>query len=456
MKTRQSIKRSRLNLPQHAQHALLALTLSLTCALPSWAADPLIMAGTEPEGTGAGPTLFGFMQPRLEGYLGGEVSGLTGALEGFNGELPSFNRTGSTQLGGQVARARIGLRGSVAHTAQKVSYFMLLEFGQVPITRTQAVVPVDLSATFSYVPGVRLRVGYFKLPTMEEILLPLPAALEFIQFSTTLARLLNENPIEGGALEGGGRFVGGASAFRDLGVQAFESFERGAWRLGYALMASSGGGSLRTQSAHKDLSARLELAYHWGGQARQLRRPELKLALWRLQGERELEVNEEGVGGITRDFERVRQGATLRLERGAYWGMVELAQGRGALEVGTTHPFVGGRPVVRPEGEAWGVVVQGGVRLFGAPLPSQASSAQRPELALKARFEQYHQDTQSDELLRVFQTTTLGAEYRPAPRVRLELNYELRSLEAPSGSTNAQRIATSMGDRVLTQATLIF
>jgi hypothetical protein len=438
--------------------AALTLTalLSALSGAPSQAlADPLMIAGSEEGRPEVALKTFGFIQPRAEYYLGGAVEGLEAGLANFNGDTPSFNRTGQASFDTSIARARFGLRGAIPDTNKQVTYFMLFEAGQVPITRVHRVAPVDLSVTLSYLPGARLRLGSFKLPVMEEITLPVPSALEFIQFSTTLARLLNENPIEGGALTGGGSFTGGASAFRDLGAQVFDSFERGAWRLSYALMSSSGTPELKAQRDGRDLTARLEVAHHTGGKATQLRRPELKLVLWRQQGHRFLDVEVEGTPK-RQSFERVRQGAALRLERQHYWGMIEVAQGRGALEVGTHHPFVGGRPSITPQGEAWGAVAQGGVRFFGAPINAK-EGAPRAEVGVKARLEQYHQNTQDEVLLRVFTTLTLGAEWRPVPRFRVELNYELRRLEAgDQAPQNAQRIAEAMGDRVLTQATLMF
>ena len=420
-------------------------------APPALAVDPLILGGTEEAREDKSLRLFGFIQARADQHLGGEVGALSSApLAPFSHTLPSFNRMGEAQTALWVPRARLGARGALKGLEEQVSYFVLIEAGQVPITRLSPIMPVDMSATLSFVPGARLRVGYFKLPTMEEINLPVPSALELVNFSNTLARLLNESTVSGG------RYTSGVSAFRDLGAQVFDSFELGAWRLGYALMASNGGRDPREQRDAKDLSGRLELAYVWEGRRADLRQKELKLTAWRLQGARDVEV--AGAGGAvvgemgSERVSRVRQGASLRLERGAYWALVEYAEGRGALDVGGAYPFAGAPVSLVARGEAWGAVAQAGLR---QPL-SRFVEGGRGEVGVKARYEEYRQQTEEVARLRVFRTATLGLEWAPSRQARLQLDYELRSLEAPEGSPDARAITAAMGDRLSLQLTVMF
>ena len=398
--------------------------------------DSHVPLGTELGRPDAPLQVFGFLQPQLDGMLGPPVTGLEAPpLQGFNGEPALFNTVGG---GGawsfRVFRARLGARGSLPGTDQRVSYFTLLEAGEVALTRTAPVVPTDLSLTFSYIPGARIRVGQFKLPVMEEIVPPVAGSLEFVHFSTTLVKLLLENPVEDGA------YTGGAHGFRDVGVQVFDGFQRGQVAGAYAVMVSNGAGMMSgdTDDA-KDVTGRAEIAWVTAGERHDPRREEVKLGAWRLQGSRELD-------GARVD--RVRQGAFLHVERGVAWGMAEVAQGRGVLEAGSAPPFVGGAVVVVPDGEAWGAVVQAGVRL--------RPGGGETELGFKARHDAYHQQTELSEALRIFRTTTLGVELRPVKRLRLQANYELRRLEAPDGSPDAQAIAESMGDRVVLQATARF
>jgi hypothetical protein len=421
-----------------------ALPTLLTALLPTLlfagsaahAMDSHVPLGTELGREDVPLEVFGFLQPQLDGMLGAPVTGLQAeGLQAFNGEPALFNTVaGGGAWSFRVFRARLGARGSLPGTDQRVSYFTLVEAGEVALTRTAPIVPTDLSLTFSYIPGARVRVGQFKLPVMEEIVPPVAGSMEFVHFSTTLVKLLLENPVEDGV------YTGGAHGFRDVGVQVFDGFQRGQVAGAYAVMVSNGAGIMSgDMDDAKDVTGRAEIAWVTAGERHDPRREEVKLGAWRLQGSRALD--EERV-------DRVRQGVFLHVEQGVAWGLVELAQGRGMLEAGRAPPFAGGAVVVVPDGEAWGAVAQAGVRLR----PGEG----RTELGFKARYDQYHQQTELPEALRIFHTTTLGVELRPVKKLRLQANYELRRLAAPDGTPDAQAIAASMGDRVTLQATARF
>ena len=57
---------------------------------------------------------------------------------------------------------------------------------------------------------------------------------------------------------------------------------------------------------------------------------------------------------------------------------------------------------------------------------------------------------------RIFQTVTGGVEYDPVPKLRLQANYEWRTVEAPGASGDALVLAEAMGDRVTVQVTARF
>jgi len=400
------------------------------------AADWFTIAATE-EGRPDEPVkLFGFVQPQVEWIPGGAVEGLEAeALQPFEGTRPRFNLAyGRSPFTFALHRARLGARGSIPKTDQRVSYYLLAEAGEVSITRASPVVVTDMSVTVSYVPGARVRVGQFKLPVMEEIVQGVASSLEFVHFSNTLQKLMLENPIEGGA------YTGGSYGFRDVGVQVFDGGQWGSVAASYAVMASNGAGMHVVDTDEgKDLSARGEVAWVTDGERHQGRREEVKVGGWWLQGPRTID---------DLDVQRVRRGAFLHVEQGWGWALVEVAQGEGALETGFAPPFSGGAVTVAPEGVGWGLVAQGGVRF---PLGEQG-----PQLGLKARFDQYHQQIETPEALRRFRTVSAGVELNPAPAFRVLATWEMRSLAAPEGSADAQAIAASMADRLDLQLTARF
>lgn len=413
------------------------LSLTMWAALSTaLGADWMTVAATE-EGRDDVPVkVFGFLQPQVAWIPGGTVEGLEAeALQPFEGTRPSFNLVyGRSPFSVVMQRARLGARGSIPKTDQKVSYLFLTEAGEVSLTRTSPFVIADMSLTLSYVPGARVRIGQFKLPVMEEITQGVATSMEFVNFSSTLQKLLLENPIQAGA------YTGGAYGFRDVGVQVFDGFQWGAVGASYALMVSNGSGLHAVDpDAAKDVSGRAEVAWVTKGEKHQGNRHELKAGGWWLQGART-------VDGV--DVTRVRRGAFVHLEQGWIWSLVEVAQGEGALEAGFAPPFPGGAVVVAPEGVGWGFVGQAGVR--------HTLGEDGPKMGLKARFDQYHQQIETPEALRRFQTITGGIELDPVPALRVLATYEHRSLAAPDGTPDAQAIAASMADRIDLQLTARF
>ncbi|MCB9676447.1 MAG: hypothetical protein H6737_15095 [Alphaproteobacteria bacterium] len=404
------------------------LTLLLGSAL---AADWLTLLGTE-EGRKDEPVrVFGFVQPEVVGVVGGER---------VNGERPLFNTVnGEASTAFVIRRARLGARGSIPKTGQKVTYFILLEAGEVALTRDFPIVATDLSVTLSWIPGARVRAGQMKIPVMEEIVQSVPASLEFVSFSNTLTGLLLENRVDDA-----GQYVGGAYGFRDVGVQVFDGFQEGRLAGAYAVMLSNGGGvHAADPDEPKDVTVRGELAWVTDGERTSGRREEVKIGGWWLEGRREL------AGETTR---RMRRGAFVHVEQGVAWSLVEVAQGVGTLEAGRNPPFAGSPVVMVADGEAWGVVAQGGVRLT-APVPGSQTPL---SVGLKARYDEFHRRTEDEAAHRVFRTGTLGLELDPVPAVRIQANYEIRRLAAPDGPDAAQALARTMGDRASLQVTARF
>lgn len=395
------------------------------------AADWLLLQGTEPGPDPAAVRPWGFVQALGEGIPFGEpVEGLTNeALAAFEGERASFNRVGpgDATWGISLRRARAGLRGAVPKTGGNVAWLLAAELGDNGLTRVDPVVLTDASVTFSYIPGARIRVGQFKLPLGEEALEMNPLAAEFVNFSAATSQLLLENPSADGA------YTAGASGFRDLGVQVFDSLAVGHGALSYAVMLSNGRMGALELDDTKDLTARVTWAPWVAGDSDSPHRDELAFYGFWQQGTRT--VDAEPVA-------RSRRGGGVQVEKAGWHARVEVIQAEGVIESGANPPFPGQPVSVSAEGQALGgyAYVHYERGMFGGGV----------------RYDELWRRYDSPADLRVFRTVTLDAQVEITPRARLMLDYELRWLAAPEGSADAQTIAASMGDRVSLQAGVVF
>jgi hypothetical protein len=395
------------------------------------AADWQHILGTEPDPKAPPIKLFGFIQPELALNTGGPATGLVGTpLERFEGVRPLYNRAGEGPASFGVRRARLAARGALPGSDNRVNYFIMAEFGVLGLTRSAPVVLTDASVTLSYVPGARLRVGQFKLPIMDEVYGSVPAVHPFTNFSTTLVRLLLENPIRGD------EYLGGADGFRDVGAMVFDGFQGERWAGSYALMVSNGSGINRLDDdLAKDVAGRVELARVFSGERHDMWRQELRAGAWGTYGRRS--VAEDRV-------DRIRFGGFAHAELDRVWTLIEVAGGRGALDLGPQPPFPGEPVRMSADGAAWGLVAQSGVRL---------PYDEKGRVGLQARFERFEQLRDAPADHRVFLNATGAVEVSPARNLRFLLDYEHRTLRAPSGSDAARALAAGFGDRVTLQVT---
>lgn len=399
-------------------------------AVAALGADWPMLQGTEPEGATEVVRPWGFVQAVAEGIVFAKpAEALSESLSALEGQRAQFNRVGSgdASWGFALRRVRLGLRGVVPETGAHVSYLVSAELGEGSLTRSDPVVLTDASLTLSYLPGVHLRAGQFKLPLGEEALEMNPSAAEFVNVTAATGQLLLESPVEGGA------YTGGASGYRDVGIEAFDSAALGKGELSYALMLSNGQmGSLDIDDA-KDVTARLAITPWIRGQRRSPQREELGVYVFWQQGEREIDGQRAP---------RVREGGGVKLERSGLHARAEVIAAQGVVELGPNPPFPGQPVEVSLHGQAIGgygyVHYQPG--LFGAGL----------------RYDELHKGLESAEALRVSRTLTLDAQLQLSSRARVLLDYEIRRLVAPSGSPDAKIIAGTMGDRISLQAAAIF
>lgn len=397
-------------------------------ASSAMAADWLLIQGTEAGRADEWARMFGFAQAAVDVVVPMAAEGLTSeAYAAHDGEVPSANRIGTGDAAWDVnlRRARLGARGSIAETGQRVNWLMAFEMGTSAVTRTQRVVPIDASLTWSVAPGLRVRVGQFKLPMMDETLESIPTAAATLNTSQT-AGLLQESVVTNGA------YASGTNGGRDVGVQAFDAVPVGPVELQYAVMVSNGSVGGRDTTTPKDLTARVSVTRVLdGGKPTDPHRHEVSAFAWRQQGER---IWDDATSG------RVRQGVGIHVETAPVRARAEVVQAVGFLDLGSTFP---GMPVdVRVEGEALGVVgmLHGNLGEWGAT----------------ARVEQLWRGLEDDASLRVLRTVTLGADVYLAPKARIMADVELRSAEAPYGSADAMILADALAPRAALQGTILF
>jgi hypothetical protein len=442
--------------------AMLAACLPLSAQAANWvdviATEPANQAKIKP---------FGFIQPvytyydaePISGFLGPDAATTNGKYQIQNLVQPTFEETEQFQL----LRAQFGLRGRLT---DKISYFLLTDVGHNLTTVQHPVMVTDASMTFSFIPGAKIRAGLFKLPTGEEALVANPISFSYVYYSLATSQLVQETFFRDVANPGAkpcagipgstagfldcGRAVSGNNAFRDWGIQVFDSFTKNNWELGYAAMISNGNEieNIGDNNSSKDLTGRLQLSYIFKGKGPL--REDANVFIWRQSGER---------SWGTTEHDRIREGAGFRVTKGPVRASGEYIRADGMIAGGPNPPVQqpGGNlepPYslnVAPQGKADGWYLEAGWRLH-------------PDWEIEARydvFDRFHNDPATN---RVFKTWTLGGQYFINKTTRVTLNYEWREQEIPSlaaignatAQSNAMTIANNLGDRASVQLTWNF
>ena len=409
--------------------SFLAMSIHMTHV---WSADHILLDGTQIGQGSYRLKITGFIQPRATLHLAEPLDQLTASNYSiYNGQYALPNLSDDHSWGFNIARARVMMRGSLPHSMQKVNYLLAVEMGRSIYTRGETLVVTDIASTFSYIPGVRLRIGQFKLPTMEEIVQPVESHQEFITFSNTLETLLGESPIKNG------EYQGAHYNFRDRGLQAFDTFALGSsFAISYAGMVAMGHRPNPNASHHPDLIARASLSWITKGKLKDIKRKDVNVGAWYMQGKRMFEDEE---------IKRIRQGAFLKVEQGAFWVLAEWVQGSNMTEI----PNLIKRDHVEwaKHSQTTGIVLQGGPRF--------TISNKYGEIGLKTRLEQLTHQQGDPNTLQIFQSLTAGLEWKPISRLRIQYEYQMRKLETPNRKDDVSRLKR-LGDQMLLQATLLF
>ena len=433
-------------------------------SMPASAANWLMLQGTEPASASERVRAWGFIQAQYQ-----KDDSDANSTDGYvPAKLIGPNLTSQEQF--NVNRARIGLRGTGFPLDSSVNYFLLTEFGNNAITAANngGASITDASITINKIPGARLRAGLFKYPGAEEGLQAIHV-FDYINFTAVSNQLLLERfpndrysansppaTLPGdGSLNGFDEPVG---AFRDVGVQLFDSFEAGGWEHSYALMVGNGNGlSFGDNDDNKDRYLYWSSELPFGGQGP--RAEGLKLFVWSQDGKRQLDNTDDDTYN-PQEFDRKRSGLGVKYLKMPFRVTAEYMQGEGMIFVGPDKPTFDINPAAPAgngeEGEADGYYLD-----FGYYIPNS-------KWQLDLRYDVYNRLTDDTDLpagplagrdfLMEFTTTTVGVNYHFNKKSRLTLNYEMHEAEAPDwGSEEGPNDnLDGISDRIALQLTHIF
>ena len=227
---------------------LMLMSAGCLVAFNSPAANWLMLQGTEPESSVPRAKVWGFVQAQYQK----DNSDANASDEYIPPKLIGPNLSSQEQF--NVNRARLGVRGTGFPLDGKTNYFLLAELGNNGITAPGggSARLTDASITLNQIPGARIRVGLFKTPGAEEALQAIHV-FDYINFTTVTNQLLLErfpnrkytaNNLEVSlpAPEKLGGFEKPVGAFRDVGVQVFDTIVRDDWEHSYAVMLGNGNG----------------------------------------------------------------------------------------------------------------------------------------------------------------------------------------------------------------------
>jgi hypothetical protein len=436
-----------------------ALAGSMLAVGQAQAANWLMLQGTEKPGQAARAKLWGFVQVQYQN----DNSDPNGAGGYIPPKLIGPNLTSQSAF--NVNRARLGARGTGMPLDSNVNFFVLVEFGNNGITAPgdSFAKLTDASITLNHIPGARIRTGLFKYPGAEEGLAAIHV-FDWINFTSVsnqmlLERFPNQNftgnvppqtlPVSTSL----SAFDDGVGAFRDVGIQVFDSFRVGAakdWDLSYAFMIGNGNGlNFSDNNDEKDVYAYVSAEKVYGNSKGPFRNG-LKMLAWTQNGERSYDGNNDGVN---EDYDRDRWGVGFKWKTANYRVTSEFMSGDGMIFVGPDKPSFGigpgvgkpGKPGNGLLGEADGWYLEGGWRIG------------KTNWEIDLRYDTYDR-LKDDKFEMEFNTWTGGVQYFFNKKTRLTMNYASTDAEAlnfPSGKgPNANLIGVD--SRASIQLTHIF
>jgi hypothetical protein len=342
----------------------------------------------------------------------------------------------------------------------------------------------DASVTLNHLKQyTRLRFGQFKTPGSEDGLQAIHVH-NYNNFSIAADQLLLERfrdwdgvanclvPGEGSTLEeqawflacsGGNGLNGSVGAYRDIGVQLFNTFKikdgigKYPWEVSYAFMVGNGNGIARGDNDdNREVYYYLSAGQVFGGKG--ARRQDWKVYAWLQDGKRTVlstsNIPDSGPAPpfyepdfdsfAVKEFDRKRWGIGGTYRRGKYRLYGEYMEADGMLPNATDGASVGG--AVSNNGNA--------VSTFNVLTDNKAMGwyldfgyKVLPNLELDVRYDELERGTEgAANIQRDFERWTLGAQYFFNKKSRFTLNYEFRDTEAPGGSAAQKSIVSGTDD----------
>ena len=442
---------------------LLVKTIGATllgCASTVQAANWLMLQGTEPAGTAERAKVWGFVQAQYQ-YDNSDPN----AGGGYNPpKLIGPNLDDQSQF--NVNRARIGVRGTGLPLDSNVNYFILAELGNNGITYgDDGKHLTDASITLNHIPGARVRMGLFKTPGAEEGLQAIHV-FDYINFTTVTNQLLLErfpsSSCEGGSPSAGpctqtsdannsatatpdadmNQFSRSVGAFRDTGIQIFDTFKSGSWENSYAIMYGNGNGlNYGDNDDNKDLYLYLSTENVYGGKGG--RREGLKMFAWHQDGKRTNAVDR------TKEQDRTRSGLGIKYLQKPFRASAEYMQGEGMIFQGQHRP-----QHLFNDLEASGYYAEAGWYIPGSnwEIDLRYDSYTRDENFKQPPTSPAAPSKPGDES--TFDTITVGAQYHFNKKTRMNVEYASR--DAQSDTKAIDNNVKGINDRFAIQVTHIF
>lgn len=431
----------------------MALGLTAGFIMPTaHSANWLMLQGTEPAGAAPRAKVWGFVQAQYQNDRSDP-----NANGGYNPPKligPNLD----SQSAFNVNRARIGVRGTGFPLDSNVNYFLLAEFGNNGITYgDDGKNLTDASITLNHVDGARVRMGMFKYPGAEEGLQAIHV-FDYINFTSVTNQLLLErfpNSFCDGATPvtpctqtsdvnnaasptpdaDMNQFSKAVGAFRDVGVQVFDTFKMKDWEHSYAVMYGNGNGlNYSDNDDNKDVYLYASTEKVFGGKGG--RREGLKFLAWHQDGAR-TKANDR-----TLEQDRTRSGVGVKYLQRPFRASAEYMTGEGMIFQGQHRPGH-----MFNDGDANGFYVEGGWYIPNT------------KWELDLRFDTYTRDefhpsdtTPGNES--TFDTITVGTQYHFNKKTRMNAEYSDR--DAESDTALIENNVKDIGGRFAVQVTHIF
>lgn len=413
----------------------------LTCASGVQAANWLMLQGTEPAGAAARAKVWGFVQAQYQ-----KDDSDASTVPNGGGYVPPklIGPNLDSQSAFNVNRARIGVRGTGLPLDSNVNYFILAEFGNNGITAPGGynAALTDASITLNHIPGARVRMGMFKTPGAEEGLQAIHV-FDYINFTSVTNQMLLErfpqsddvnSPPQQTPDANMAQYSRSVGAFRDVGIQLFDTFKVNNWEHSYAIMYGNGNGlNYGDNDDNKDIYLYLSTENVFGGKGG--RREGLKMFAWYQDGKRTDAYDK------TQEQDRTRSGLGVKYLNKPFRATAEYMQGEGMIFQGQHRPG----HIFNNE-EADGGYIEGGWYIANT------------NFEIDLRYDTYtrgenHPSSAANDESRA-DTITYGAQYHFNKKTRLNVEYADRDYESDTAAVEAQQ--KDVGGRFAIQVTHIF